>query len=485
MKITQTLEERLLVADWFGGLRRTSLTWEANRALQIVGIAVVTVVAAGLRLYKLGQWSFWGDEVITLGRAESFLSLPPQHWSVTRLLTYISLQIFGVSEWSARLAPAVLGILTIPVMYLLVRKIWGRSVGILAVSLLAISTWHVYWSQNARFYTALLLFYALGMLLLYRGLEEDRPAFLAMSLVMFGLSVQERLIALMFVPVIAIYLLAIKLFGFQAPKGIRLRNLLIFIIPGLLIAVLLPLLYPIVRQPSLWLSIFGRINSNPLWILSGVVYYVGIPVIGMAIAGAAFKLRQRDRSALFLTVGVVVPLAAIMFISMFHFAANRYLFETLPFWIILASIATVSLIERISGYTRVLAVGGLLILVLSPLSEDFLYYRYQNGNRDDWRSAFAYVESLKKPDDLVISANRLTAEYYMEGAVMTMNGLDKQDLDGIVQRTWFVQDMNVEERYPDVLRWIDANAQLMANFDVHVRARIFKMRVYLYDPTGG
>ena len=36
-----------------------------------------------------------------------------------------------------------------------------------------------------------------------------------------------------------------------------------------------------------------------------------------------------------------------------------------------------------------------------------------------------------------------------------------------------------------VLRWIDANAQLMANFDVHVRARIFKMRVYLYDPTGG
>ena len=485
MNTTQILEKRRVVADWLRGVRSTSEGWEASQALEIVGIASVTLVAAGLRLYKLGEWSFWGDEVITLGRAESFLSLPPQHWSVTRLLTYISLQLFGISEWSARLAPALLGTITIPIVYLLVQQIWGRAIAILAASLLAISTWHIYWSQNARFYAALLLFYTVGMLLFYRGLEEDRPVYLALSLVMFGLAVQERLIALLFVPVIGTYLLGMKLLGFQAPKGFRLRNLLIFLVPGLLIAVALPLLYPIVRQPSQWLSIFGRVNSNPLWILSGVVYYVGIPVIAMAIVGATFKLLLRDRSVLFLSVGALVPLASITLISLFHFSANRYVFETLPFWIILASIGMVSLVERTSGSARVLAAGSLLILALSPISENFLYYQYQNGNRDDWRGAFSYVGTQKKPNDLVVSSNRLTAKYYMDVEVMSMQGLDVSELDRLVQRTWFVQDMNVEELYPDVLKWINGNAQLMANFDVHVRARNFKMRVYLYDPIGG
>jgi hypothetical protein len=40
--------------------------------------------------------------------------------------------------------------------------------------------------------------------------------------------------------------------------------------------------------------------------------------------------------------------------------------------------------------------GVLMILVLTALSEDVLYYRYQNGNREDWRPAIEFVEQNKK-----------------------------------------------------------------------------------------
>jgi len=32
--------------------------------------------------------------------------------------------------------------------------------------------------------------------------------------------------------------------------------------------------------------------------------------------------------------------------------------------------------------------GRLMILILEPLSEDYLYYSTQNGNRDNWKAAF-------------------------------------------------------------------------------------------------
>ena len=90
------------------------------------------------------------------------------------------------------------------------------------------------------------------------------------------------------------------LLGFEKPPGLNVRNLAILIGPGLIISVAIPLLYPNVRDPSLWLITFGRINTNPIWILSGVAYYVGVPTICIAAAGAYYYLEKRNKH---ITVG--------------------------------------------------------------------------------------------------------------------------------------------------------------------------------------
>ncbi|MGD8752182.1 MAG: hypothetical protein PVG14_12205, partial [Anaerolineales bacterium] len=71
-------------------------------------LAVITGLAVGLRLYKLGEWSLWGDEIITVNRALDIFHLSPSRYSVSLILTNFTLNWFGVEEWTARLVPAIL-----------------------------------------------------------------------------------------------------------------------------------------------------------------------------------------------------------------------------------------------------------------------------------------------------------------------------------------------------------------------------------------
>jgi hypothetical protein len=124
----------------------------------------------------------------------------------------------------------------------------------------------------------------------------------------------------------------------------------------------------------------------------------------------------------------------------------------------------------------------LLILLLEPLSEDVLYYQYQNGNRDDWKAAFELIKRDKQPGDLVALADNVHGEYYLHEPTENIYRLDLESLAGGNQRVWFIEDINLGDKMPRKLHWIQTNARLVANFDVYVRARNFKMRVYLYDP---
>jgi hypothetical protein len=124
-----------------------------------------------------------------------------------------------------------------------------------------------------------------------------------------------------------------------------------------------------------------------------------------------------------------------------------------------------------------------VILVLAPLSEDVLYYQYQNGNRDNWRAAFEYVQQQKAERDLVIVPDHNLADYYLQEQTVSMGDVNLTRLREVEGKVWFLEDMNVEVKYPQLYEWMLENSELVANMDVHLRARNFKMRVYMYDPA--
>ncbi len=154
------------------------LTVEENihSGILILLLLIITLTALALRLYKIGEWSFWGDEMITVMRALGRSGMEPlPRLSVS--LTAAAFDMWGVSEWSARIPAAIIGALTIPVVYFGARRMFDPSAGMLAALFLAVSIWHIYWSQNARFYSTLLFFYTLALFFFHFGLEKDRPGY--------------------------------------------------------------------------------------------------------------------------------------------------------------------------------------------------------------------------------------------------------------------------------------------------------------------
>ncbi len=103
---------------------------------------------------------------------------------------------------------------------------------------------------------------------------------------------------------------------------------------------------------------------------------------------------------------------------------------------------------------------------------------------DDWKAAFTLVNQSKLADDKVVVTNTRLGDYYSEGdETVNYRALDYDNLAEEEGRYWFVVDNNLGDKQPRLLGWVEENGELVENYDVHVRARNFKMRVYLYDPA--
>jgi len=149
-----------------------------SRAFWIV--AGLTVLAAGLRLATLGVQSYHHDEIVTASRVlrGSFghamdvvgfsESAPPLYY----VLAWLWVQVVGTGEFGLRSLSAVTGIATVPVVYLIGLELRGRRAGILAAALAAVNPMLVWYSQEARAYSLLVLFGAAGVLYFVRALRN-------------------------------------------------------------------------------------------------------------------------------------------------------------------------------------------------------------------------------------------------------------------------------------------------------------------------
>jgi hypothetical protein len=477
--------------------------WVKITRIEVIVLGLITAAGFALRFFRLGEWSFWPDELFSIGtRPDGFTENPLWRSLATDLIRYTALAL-GPSEWSARLVPALIGAVSVPLLYPLLRRSmqragvqsgdgWGAG-ALFATALLALSPWHIYWSQNARFYTLLLLFFNLGLLLFYLGFEEDRPAYLVAALVFIGLAARERLAALLGAPVFLLYIVLLVLLRYERPKGLNLRNLAIFFGPAALVG--LAMLLPILLQLGAWQQGFARINTSPAFLAAGTIYYVGLPVAvfaggaGLYLAGFG-RWCGRQRLPLLLGLAALTPLVLLMALAQVQYAANRYGFFALYGWLALAGLGFQVLWQRLAGAGgkggvrwAVLVAATLLAMYAGDL---FQYFTVQKGNRDDWRGALTYVAEHGRPGDRVIASDYDIFAYYLgEPFVYRTWGEAAAEMALLEEtpgrRIWYVEDMTVEELHPGALAEMRAQATPEADFDVRLPGRTFRMRVYFAD----
>jgi uncharacterized membrane protein len=127
-------------------------------------LAALTGLGALLRLYGLEVQSLWNDE-LSLWNRTSVASLstmlatriPPDHPPGYHVLTYVWVRLAGDSPTMLRLPSALFGIATIPAMFGLGRRLYGRCEGLIGAAIATTAWMPIYYSQEARCYALLLL----------------------------------------------------------------------------------------------------------------------------------------------------------------------------------------------------------------------------------------------------------------------------------------------------------------------------------------
>ena len=161
--------------------KRWTLPW-------ILLVGLVIVLASYLRLDGLGEPSLWFDEILHVEKAATALNEPWHAWftglgvdnengSLYYATQSLALRI-RPDEVGARLMPALAGIATVGVLFAAGLAATGdRRSALIAATLLALSPLHVYYSREARPYSAVILMASLLMsLLLIRRRSWSIPA---------------------------------------------------------------------------------------------------------------------------------------------------------------------------------------------------------------------------------------------------------------------------------------------------------------------
>lgn len=148
------------------------------------GLALLAIVLLGaaLRLYRIGAQSFWLDEAVSVVHAAQPAGELLRQLATTDidpplygLLLHFWLHL-GDSEATIRLLSALCSLATIPVLYLLGRRIGSPRLGLLAALILAVSPFHVQYAQEARMYALLTLSATLSIYFLVCLLTDPRAA---------------------------------------------------------------------------------------------------------------------------------------------------------------------------------------------------------------------------------------------------------------------------------------------------------------------
>jgi mannosyltransferase len=132
-----------------------------------------------LRIYHLGGESFWIDEQVTIRLAhKSFAAIiknrahnfhPPFYF----LLERCWVGLFGDSEFAARFLSVLFGFFAMCMVYKVGRLLFDKEVGLFASLLLALSTFHIRYSQETRSYSLMVLLTLLSVYFLLKLQRKD------------------------------------------------------------------------------------------------------------------------------------------------------------------------------------------------------------------------------------------------------------------------------------------------------------------------
>ena len=405
----------------------------------------IVMLAAALRLYGIGHdlpYSPAVDEPAVVGRAVDMMKtgdLNPHFFDYGGLVIYLHLLVAVprfiagalAGEWNtlaaadthdfilwSRVVTAILGTLTVLVVYLIGRR-RSEATGLIGALLVAVFGQHVRESHYALTDVPLTFAIAAAWLASLRAGERPSLARFAVAGALAGLATSAK-----YPGVFAFVLPLLVIWATPGSLGVvRLRATLVTVGAGAA-AFLLTSPYTVLDLPA-FLDAFaylanvyraGAPPAEPPWLLyikhfrNGAGYGLLYAVVP-AVAWTIWQLGRRQ-SRVFALLALVVPAILYAFISRQQIVYGRYLLPILPFVAVMVGGLAGDLLRLVAAATprravRVAAAAALVALLAAQPAVQASRFARSLGLENTTRLAHEWIRAHVQPDQKIALETRL------------------------------------------------------------------------------
>ena len=487
---------------------------------QLLLFVLFVAVAAAMRFYRLGEWSFGFDEFFTTIETKVLMGerpIPPEHLQggalkeadspllrlprmipVSYFIHWLDYRLFGEDEFGSRVLMAAIGSLSVGVIFVLALPILGQA-GSLGLALLVL-LWpeHVLQSQENRFYSQ--SFFFISVVLLLGGhvvVRRSTIAALWLGPTAFLMVLCHVLGGVAWGALLGGVVLDVTFRRFIAQEKEKIPWKLLAILGGWTVLLVLHVFFYVAPLAKGWNDdvtwgctplyaclAFGKAIGLPLFLLCG---------FGLAVGLADFR---RHGGGYWACCAVVCGLAVILLPLRIVYNPWYTILFSLPFLAVAALF-----LERVyrffadSGIPYGRGIGVFWLLACPLVQTQSLLSYYADGGRPDLRTAFHYVRDHWQEGDRLTGFWMGAAEWYIpeQKPRIPLRPFDtatrlQQILDDKVGgdgRLWIVVQSERGGLDRELCRWLSRNAL----FEIRFMKKRFdhienNVEVFLYMPSG-
>jgi len=144
-------------------------------------VIIITLIGGGLRVFLIANKGLWLDETFSIWLSShsvvemlQWIAKIDHHPPLYYLLLHYWIALNGNTPYDVRLLSALFGAGTIPIIYLIGKRMSGVAMGLAAAVLLALSPFNIRYAQETRMYTLLMFNATVAIYALVRLLTNSR-----------------------------------------------------------------------------------------------------------------------------------------------------------------------------------------------------------------------------------------------------------------------------------------------------------------------
>jgi uncharacterized membrane protein len=391
-----------------------------SRITSFILLALIIVLAALLRFYRIGALSFWLDEAYTYFVArDSLIQVirADPNMSLFYAFAHLWLQWFpGASDGMLRMLPAFFSTGSVVAVFFLGREIAsekqkGTAIGLVSALLIAINSFHIQYAQEFRSYSLTFLLTTLSTFFLIKALKQDHPNqawYIGYAVISAG-AIYSHFYSVFLLAAQAVTLPFLFL---NKPKSRQNIFPLILSFAGILVLVapVAILAYQKgsvgiawIPRPSMEIlldflvKITGR-SDDGRWLILLYFFLGGVGFLSGFLFNRDQDVLNRWMHLLVLSCFLVpLLLAWLISILLTPVFVDRYLLFIMPYASIMAGSGIVAFLYASCGNNglRVTskAVGILSVFIFVCLSAQGIRAYYADFQKDDWRTAAQFLRA--------------------------------------------------------------------------------------------